>query len=65
MKDIKARLQVSAGIGTITAIILSYATNHSILWALLHMILGWIYVIYWLFTYSNLDQMIHSIMVHG
>lgn len=35
------------GIGTVIAIILSWVTNHSILWAILHGIFGWLYVIYW------------------
>ena len=38
------------GIGTVLAIVLSYMKNMSILYAILHGILGWIYVIYRLFT---------------
>lgn len=40
------------GIGTVIAIILSWTVNHSILWCILHGILGWIYVIYWVFKYG-------------
>jgi hypothetical protein len=32
--------------GLVLAMILSYATNHSILWAILHGYLSWVYVIY-------------------
>jgi hypothetical protein len=32
--------------GTALAITISYATNGSILWAIIHGILGWLYVIY-------------------
>jgi hypothetical protein len=38
------------GIGSILAIVLSWARNHSILWAIFHAILGWLYVIYWALT---------------
>jgi hypothetical protein len=34
------------GFGSALAIAISYTTNHSILWAIIHGILGWIYVIY-------------------
>ena len=38
------------GLGAILAIVLSWSRNSSILWAILHAILGWIYVIYFVFT---------------
>jgi hypothetical protein len=34
------------GFGSALAIAISYANNHSILWAIVHGILGWLYVIY-------------------
>jgi hypothetical protein len=34
------------GFGSALAIAISYTKNHSILWAIIHGILGWIYVIY-------------------
>ena len=34
------------GIGSVIAIVLSYSINKSILWALAHGLLGWLYVIY-------------------
>jgi hypothetical protein len=34
------------GFGTALAIAISYATNHSILWAIIHGVFGWLYVIY-------------------
>lgn len=36
------------GIGTVIAIIVSWSANHSIWWAILHGIFGWLYVIYYL-----------------
>jgi len=39
------------GIGTIIAAVLSWMTWHSIGWCIIHGILGWLYVIYWLLTY--------------
>jgi hypothetical protein len=39
---------VSTGIsmGTALAMILSYSVNHSIIWAVIHGFLSWVYVIY-------------------
>jgi hypothetical protein len=34
------------GFGSALAIAISYTANHSILWAIIHGILGWVYVIY-------------------
>ena len=34
------------GIGTIIAIVVSWSRNKSILWAIIHGILGWLYVVY-------------------
>lgn len=35
------------GIGAVLAMILSWTTNKSIFWAILHGIFGWLYVIYY------------------
>ncbi len=35
-----------ASFGTALAIAISYTTNHSILWAIIHGILSWVYVVY-------------------
>lgn len=40
------------GIGTVLAILLSWITNKSIIWCILHAICGWFYVIYWAFVYG-------------
>lgn len=34
------------GFGSALAIAISYTNNHSILWAIIHGILGWLYVVY-------------------
>jgi hypothetical protein len=36
--------------GSALAIVISFTTHHSILWAIIHGILSWIYVIYHIFT---------------
>lgn len=46
--------------GCVVAMALSYAINKSILWGVLHMFLGWGYVLYWLFTYTNFDAWVNS-----
>ena len=34
------------GLGTVLAVVISWNRNESILWAIIHGILGWLYVIY-------------------
>lgn len=36
------------GLGTVIAVVLSWSANHSIGWAILHGLLSWFYVIYYL-----------------
>jgi hypothetical protein len=36
--------------GSALAIAISWSVNHSILWAILHGVLSWVYVIYYAFT---------------
>lgn len=40
----------SIGIGSILAMVMSWTTNKSIIWAVIHGLLNWIYVIYYMFT---------------
>ncbi len=40
------------GFGTALAIAISWSANHSILWAILHGILSWFYVIYYAIKYQ-------------
>jgi len=35
-------------IGSILAVVLSWTSNHSIIWAIIHFFCSWLYVIYWL-----------------
>lgn len=35
------------GLGSIIAVVLSWTTWHSILWAILHGFFSWGYVVYW------------------
>lgn len=37
------------GIGTVLAVLISWGRNHDILYAVLHGLLGWLYVIWWVF----------------
>ena len=49
------RESVKAGIsfGSALAIVISWSQNHSILWAIVHGILSWFYVIYYALTRSH------------
>ncbi len=39
-------LAPGVGLGSIIAVVISWSRNKSILWAIIHGILGWLYVIY-------------------
>ena len=49
------RESVKAGIsfGSALAIVISWSQNHSILWAIVHGILSWFYVIYFALTRNH------------
>ncbi len=47
----KNAAKVGIGFGTALAITISWTANKSILWVIVHGILGWIYVIYYLIRY--------------
>lgn len=38
------------GLGSIIAVVASWSRNKSILWAIVHGLMGWIYVVYFVFT---------------
>jgi len=38
------------GLGSVLAVAISWTTNNSIIWAILHGICSWFYVIYFMFT---------------
>jgi len=39
--------ETGIGIGNVLAVIISWGANHSVIWAIMHGVLGWLYVIYW------------------
>lgn len=43
--------KVGIGFGTALAITISWSANKSILWAIVHGILSWVYVIYYALTH--------------
>ena len=43
------------GLGTIVAVVVSWSRNKSILWAIIHGILGWLYIIYVLIVGNKKD----------
>ncbi|MFD2554789.1 hypothetical protein [Sphingobacterium tabacisoli] len=42
--------QSGVGLGSIIAVVTSWDRNKSIMWAILHGIFGWFYVVYFAFT---------------
>jgi len=44
-----ASINMTCGIGSMIAIAISWSTNKSILWCILHGIVGWFYVVYFYF----------------
>lgn len=45
--------KVGIGFGSALAITISWSANKSILWAILHGVLGWVYVIYYALKYHS------------
>ena len=43
-------IQGGVGLGSVIAVVTSWSRNESILWAILHGIFGWFYVIYFAVT---------------
>lgn len=39
---------VGIGLGNVIAVVISWSVNHSVLWAIIHGIFGWFYIIYYL-----------------
>lgn len=50
---IKISISSEIGFGCCLAMIISYVKWNSILWAIIHGILGWIYVIYYVIKYTG------------
>lgn len=50
----KMREGTKAGVsfGCVLAMVISYVNWHSIIWAIFHGLLGWLYVIYYIFMYG-------------
>ena len=53
MPEIAVKSSVKAGIsfGSCLAMVISYTTWQSVLWAMIHGLLGWLYVIYYIIRY--------------
>lgn len=45
--------KIGVGFGTALAITISWSANKSILWAIVHGIFSWLYVIYYALRYSG------------
>lgn len=43
-------VETGVSFGSALAIVISFTTHHSILWAIVHGIFSWFYVIYYAFT---------------
>lgn len=50
MSDKSTTIKGGIGFGSALAIAISWSLHQSILWAILHGILGWLYVIYYALT---------------
>ena len=51
--EVKVGAGATIGFGTVLAVTLSWAANHAIGWALIHGLLGWLYVIYYLLSHEG------------
>ncbi|MBX0332236.1 hypothetical protein K3G39_03215 [Pontibacter sp. HSC-14F20] len=48
-------IEKGVGLGAVIAVVASWSRNQSILWAILHGILSWFYVLYFAITRSSID----------
>lgn len=48
MSDSNSSTNTGFGIGVVLAVLLSWTVNHSIIWCIIHGLIGWLYVIYYL-----------------
>ncbi len=48
---IKKTVKSGVSFGSALAMVISYAAWHSVGWAILHGLLGWVYVIYYIIRY--------------
>ena len=53
MADKRVIAGSSLGFGAMLAIVMSWTLNKSIIWAIIHGILGWIYVIYYIIAHND------------
>lgn len=51
--------------GAVIAFFLSYCINKSILWGILHYLMSWWYVLYWLLSYTNITEMVNQFVVRS
>lgn len=51
--SVELAMQGGVGLGSILAVVISWDRNHSIIWAILHAVCGWLYVIYYIVLRSN------------
>jgi len=47
-KSVNFAVQHGYSLGSIIAVAVSWSLNHSIIWAILHGLFGWFYVVYYL-----------------
>jgi len=43
----------SIGLGAALAVAMSWTANKAIVWAIIHGVLGWVYVVYYLFAHHD------------
>ena len=51
MSNTNSAAKAGIGFGSAMAITISWSVNHSILWAILHGLFGWFYVVYYAIRY--------------
>jgi hypothetical protein len=53
MTEASSAAKVGIGFGSALAITISWSVNHSVLWAIIHGLLSWFYVLYYLWKYQQ------------
>ncbi len=50
-ETITKTVKTGIGFGSALAMVISYVNWHSVLWAMIHGVLGWVYVLYYVIRY--------------
>lgn len=52
---VEKTVKTGVSFGSALAMVISFTTWHSVFWAIIHGLLSWVYVIYYILTYGSVN----------